>query len=92
MRTSPLLLPTMAWGFRTFAEACRRSRGMRRLAAAREARDEADRRVLLGEALAAWAVEAALERGGRAARRRRAVETTRLCFVRWKVFAAFEAK
>eukprot|EP00752_Nemacystus_decipiens_P017226 g15432.t1 len=92
IRTSPLLLPTMAWGFRVFTEACRRSRGMRRLAAARKARSEAERRVVLGEAFAAWAVEVALVRGGREARRRRAEETARLCLARWKVFAAFEAR
>ena len=90
--TSPLLLPTMAWGFRVLAEACRRSRGMRRLAAARTARAEAERRVVLGETFAGWAVETALVRGGREARRRRTVETARLCLARWKVFAAFEAK
>lgn len=90
--TSPLLLPTMAWGFRVFLEACRRSRGVRRLAAARKTRAEAERRVVLGEAFASWAVEAALVRGGREARRRRSVETARLCLARWKVFAAFEAK
>lgn len=90
--TSPLLIPTVAWGFRVFAEACRRSKGMRRLAAAREARAGAERRVVLGEAVAAWAVEAALARGGREARRRRETETARLCLARWKVFAAFEVK
>lgn len=90
--TSPLLLPTMAWGFRVFAEACRRSRGTRRLAAARKTRAEAERRVVLGEAFAAWAVEAALVRDGREARRRRAAETARLCLARWKVFVAFEAR
>eukprot|EP00903_Cladosiphon_okamuranus_P012045 g11310.t1 len=90
--TSPLLLPTMARGFRLFLEACRRSKGMRRLAAARKTKAEAERRVVLGEAFASWAVEAALVRGGREARSRRTIETARLCLARWKVFAAFEAK
>lgn len=91
-RISPLLLPTMSRGFRALAEACRRSRGMRRLAAARRARAEAERRAVLREALAAWAVGAALERRGREARRRRDAEAGRLCFARWRVFAALEVR
>ncbi|CAM9264884.1 unnamed protein product, partial [Ectocarpus sp. 12 AP-2014] len=60
--TSPLLLPTLSWGFQVFVEACRRSQGIRRLAAARQERAEAERREALREALAAWAVGAAIER------------------------------
>eukprot|EP00752_Nemacystus_decipiens_P014933 g13293.t1 len=71
--TSPLLIPAMAWDFPVFTEACRRSRGMRRLAAARKARSEAECRVVLVEA-----VEAGLVRGGREARKRRAVEMASL--------------
>ncbi len=91
-RTPPLLLPTMSRGFRALAEACRRSRGLRRLAAARRARAEAERRAVQREALAAWAVGAALERRGREARRRRDAEAGRLCFARWRVFAALEVR
>ncbi|CAB1096638.1 unnamed protein product [Ectocarpus sp. CCAP 1310/34] len=90
--TSPLLLPTLSWGFKVFVEACRRSQGMRRLAAARQERAEAERREVLREALAAWAVGAALERGGREARQRRAVEAARLCLARWRLFAALERR
>ncbi|CAM9928844.1 unnamed protein product [Ectocarpus sp. 4 AP-2014] len=90
--TSPLLLPTLSWGFQVFVEACRRSQGMQRLAATRQERAEAERREILREALAAWAVGAALERGGREARQRRAVEAARLCLARWRLFAALERR
>ncbi|CAM9841491.1 unnamed protein product, partial [Ectocarpus sp. 12 AP-2014] len=90
--TSPLLLPTLSWGFQVFVEACRRSQGMRRLAAVRQERAEAERREVLREALAAWAVGAAIERGGREARQRRAVEAARLCLARWRLFAALERR
>lgn len=91
-RTSPLLLPTLSWGFRTFAEACRRSQGMRRLAAERKIRVVAERRGVVGEAFAAWAVVTALERRGRDARRRKAFDVARLCLARWRIFAALEAR
>ncbi|CBJ25835.1 hypothetical protein Esi_0016_0144 [Ectocarpus siliculosus] len=78
--------------FQVFVEACRRSQGMRRLAAARHERAGAERREVLREALAAWAVGAALERGGREARQRRAVEAARLCLARWRLFAALERR
>lgn len=90
--TSPLLLPTLSWGFRVFAEACRRSQGMRRLAAARKLRVEAERRGIVGEAFAAWTVVTALERRGREARRRRVVDVARLCLARWRIFAALEVR
>ncbi|CAN0257848.1 unnamed protein product, partial [Hapterophycus canaliculatus] len=77
--TSPLLLPTLSRGFHALSEACRRSQGMRRLAAARRVRAQAERRHVMKEALAAWALGAALERGERGARERRAVEAAQLC-------------
>lgn len=89
---SPLLVATMSWVFQSFAEACRRSKGMRRLAATRNAREEAERRGLFREVLTAWAIGAALERRERAARRRRAEEAARLCFARWRLFSALERK
>lgn len=91
-RVSPLLRQTMSWGFRALVEACRRSKGMRQMAVARSVRTEKEDWRLLGETLTAWAVAAALERGERAARARRAEESVRLCFARWKLFAALERR
>lgn len=89
---SPLLVGTMSWAFQTFAEGCRRRKGMRRLAAVRDAREEAERRGLLREVLTAWAIGAALGRRERGARRRRAQEAARLCLARWRLFAALERR
>lgn len=91
-RVSPLLRQTMSWGFRALVEACRRSKGMRRMAVARSERTEEEDRRILGETLTAWAVAAALERGERTARARRAEESARLCFARWQLFAALERR
>ncbi|CAM9536059.1 unnamed protein product [Scytosiphon promiscuus] len=82
--TSPLLLPTLSKGFYALVEACRRSAGMRRLAEARRVKALDERRHVVKEAFAAWALGAALERGERDARERRAVEVAQLCLARWK--------
>lgn len=92
VRVSLLLRQTMSWGFRALVEACRRSKGMRWMSVARSARTEGEDRRILGETLTAWAVAAALERGERTARARRAVESARLCFARWQLFAALEIR
>lgn len=89
---SPLLMATMSWAFQAFAEACRRSKGMRRLAAVRNAREEAERLALMREVLTVWAIGATLERRERGARRRRAEEAARLCLARWRLFAALERR
>ena len=89
---SPLLVATMSWAFQAFVEACRRSKGLRQLAAVRGAREEVEKRRVLREVLTAWAVGAALERRERGARRRRAEEAARLCLARWRLFAALERK
>lgn len=89
---SPLLVATMSWAFQAFTEGCRRSKGMRRLATIKEAREKAERRGLLREVLTAWAIGAALEHRERGARRRRAEEAARLCLARWRLFAALERR
>ena len=91
-RVSPLLLQTLSWGFHALLEACRRSKGMRRIAAARSARAEEEDRRLLREALTAWAIAVVLERGERVASARRTEEAVRLCFARWQLFAALETR
>lgn len=90
--SSPLLAPTLSWGFHLLKQACRRSRCLRNLAAARHARMEARKRDVLREAIAAWAVATALAREEWSARRRRVKETARLCLARWRLFAALEKR
>lgn len=89
---SPLLTPTLSWGFKLLAEACRRSRGLRMISEARSARAEFENRMVLREAMAGWAVAAALARVERNARRRRAEESARLSLARWKLFSALEKR
>lgn len=89
---SPLLFQTLSWGFQLFVEACRRSRGMRALKAARTERAQAQELSLLRETLAAWTLGVALGRAECEARRRRAAESAMLYLARWRLFAALEKR
>lgn len=92
VHASPFVTATMSRGFHALVEACRRSKGMRQLTTARRGRESVEHQHVKREAFAAWAVAAVLEREERGASRRRAAETARLCFARWRLFAALERR